>query len=189
MAGAVEGELDVLWLPVVALEPDAGLGHGTHLRVRERARLAEGLGQWFALESAAGLIVEDESLFLRRQFGPDGEVALGDRVVVRVESRAHQALTGTVQRADDHLVHVPRDGVGGEHHAARARVNHLLDDHRDRDPLERQSLLLPVGQSPLVVGGGPYPPDGVEKLDPPANEQEAVVQSRERLAGGVLTDG
>ena len=186
---SVERELDVLRTPEVALEPEARLSDQLDLPVGETACASERLGQRLAPESPPGRIVQDKPFLLRGEFRTDREVALGHRVGVRIQSRADQSLAGAVKSADDNLVHVPGDGIRREHHAACAGVDHLLDDHGDRYVRERQSLLQPVGEGSFVVGRGPDLSDDVKELVPALHEQEAVVEPREGLPGGVLADG
>ena len=105
---------------------------------------------------------------------------------VRVEPRAHQPLAGPPEGADHHLVDAPGVRVGGEQDAARPRLDHALDDHARRRCRRAESPSPAGSQGPLVVGRGPDLADRFQDLLAAADEEEAVVQPRERLPRRVL---
>ena len=79
---------------------------------------------------------------------------------------------------------VARDGVGGEQHARRLRVDHPLHDDRHLDALDRGAL--PVGRGTLGGQRGAHRLDVLEHRVGPDDPEERVVLAGERGRRQVL---
>ena len=96
-----------------------------------------------------------------------------------------ERLAEAGDRVDDEQVASCADGVGGEHDARGARVDHPLHDqvHRGRRPVKMVSL---IARGTLGVGGLHAAVDGRSKLVRVRDIEDGFVLTRERRLGPVL---
>ena len=102
---------------------------------------------------------------------------------------AHDRLAQSPGRVDGDGAVQTADGVDGEHHAGRLRVDHPLHDHRDRDVRGGDALPGPVDQRPRRPRRRPATTDGIHQGGGVPDVQEALLLAGERAGRQVLRGG
>ena len=109
----------------------------------------------------------------------------GERVVVRRGLTGDHRLAEPARGLDDHAVLAAVHRVDGEQDAGLLAVDHLLDDDRHRDVLQR-ALLLPVEDRPVGEEGQPALHDVVQHRLEAVGVEEGLLLPGVAGAVGVL---